>query len=302
MTVGLFFFGLLLTGCETKLVERDSADSVPLALRVSAHPDSLLTLPDWLDFSVVSKSGQGPSGTLIRWNLLGSPGNNYTAYTYDQQSRLVSTCEHTSYGYDQLRLAHYEDGYLAQVYTGIDYSGQASSPKKVGTIGSISKYTYDAQHRLGQVLVYENVGGTFKLNQTIQYNYDTAGQLQQTRHTTGLAFSSVGGYPVEVRYWANGDIYQLETYPPNQPPIKSTNRLFYNQVVNPRSRLHLWPQNVLTQHYLIGSGVTSLDRETDQYQYGYDAQGRLSSVQQRSVHEYNGWTDWSYKEEFVYAK
>lgn len=307
--VVLGFFGLVLVSCDPKLVELNPSEPLPPQVQVSGQPDSLLTLPEGLDFSVISKAGQGPSGTLIRWNILGSPNNNFTAYTFDQQSRLIGSCEQTSFGYDELRLVHYQGAYIDQVYTGFDHHRRVMSPKMVDAIGWVSKYEYDTQHRLAQVLIYENVAGKFKLNHKIHYLYNGSGQLQLTRDTTGLAFGSSlsyqGVYPVEVRYWENGDVYQTELYPPNQPPTKPTRRVFYNQVKNPRAQLHLWPQNVLTAHYPIGSGVSNLDLETYQYRYSYDAQGRLSSVQQRSVIDYAGtgtrWTDWSYREEFVYA-
>ncbi|MGA0555751.1 hypothetical protein ACO2Q8_03805 [Larkinella sp. VNQ87] len=298
-----------MTSCDPQSAGISPSDPVPVQLQVSAQPDSLLILPDDLDFSVVSKTGQGPGGTLIRWNLPGSPGNNFTAYTYDQQSRLIGSSEQTSFGYDQLRLVRYQGAYLAQVYTGFDYRRGAASPKRVDAIGWVSKYEYDAQHRLAQVLVYENVGGQFKLNHRIQYEYNASGELHLTRDTMGLAFGSSlsqpGSYPVEIRYWENGDVYRQEVYNPNQTPVEPTQRVFYNQVTNPRARLHVWPQNVMTVHYPIGTGVTRLDRETHQYRYGYDAQGRLSTVQQRSVTDYRDydprWTEWSYQEEFVYA-
>ena len=309
LSTSLIFFNLVLIGCNPQLPGLNPTDPLPLELRVNAQPDSLLAPPNELDFSVVSKVGHGPGGTLIRWNLLGSPQGNYTAYSYDQQSRLIGSCEHTSFGYDELRLVRYQGPYLAWVYTGFDRSASAGSPKTVDALGWISKYEYDAQSRLAQVLVYQSVAGSFKLNLRIQYEYNAAGQLQLTRHTTSLAFGSIvsyqGIYPVEVRYWEQGDVSRLEVYNPNQAPIKPTNRVFYNQVTNPRASLHLWPQNLLTVHYPIGSGVNSPEFETFQYRYGYDPQGRLSSVQQRSINDYYGsntqWTGWSYKEEFVYA-
>ncbi|GAB3776596.1 hypothetical protein GCM10028818_22540 [Spirosoma horti] len=309
LCVVLGFFGLALTSCDPKSAEVNPAEPLPPLLQVRAQPDSLLILPDGLDFSVISKAGQGPSGTLIRCNLLGSPSDNFTAYTFDQQSRLIGSCEQTSFGYDELRLVHYQGTYIDQVYTGFDHHRRVVSPRMVDAIGWLSKYEYDSQRRLAQVLVYENVAGQFKLNHRIHYQYNGTGQLQLTRDTSGLAFGSnlsyQGDYPVEVRYWENGDVYQTELYQPNQPPIKPARRVFYNQVTNPRAPLHLWPQNVLTAHYPIGTGVSNLDLEAYQYRYNYDLQGRLSSVQQRSVIDYAGtgilWTDWSYREEFIYA-
>ncbi|MVM36249.1 hypothetical protein GO755_39935 [Spirosoma sp. HMF4905] len=301
--------GLGLSSCDPQPPGLKPTEPLPIELQVSAKPDSLFTLPDGLDFSVISKVGQGPTGTLIRWNLLNSPGSNYTAYTYDPQSRLIGTCEHTSFGYDELRLVLCQGANIAQVYTGIDRHNGAVSPKTIDGIGYVSKYEYDALNRLGQVLIYEKVGNAFKLNHTIQYEYNGTGQLQLTRHTSGMAFSAImsypGLYPVEVSYWENGDSYQTELYTPNQPPSKSTKRVFYNQVSNPRSSLHLWPQNVLMAHYPIGLGTNSPDYENVQYRYGYDTKGRLSRMQQRSVIDrsdsHTQWTDWSYQEEFVYA-
>lgn len=305
LTIALGWLWLGLSSCDPQSTGLSPAESVPLDLHVSTQPDSLFKLSTGLDFSVVSKAGQGPSGSLIRWNLLGSPNNNFTAYTYDQIGRLVGSCEQTSFSYDQLSLAGYQGSYLAYVYTGFDHSRGAVSPRRVDALGWVSKYEYNTQNRLGQVLVYEHVGDVFKLNHIIQYEYNEAGQLQLTRDITGLAYRSIGPSPVVVSYWKDGDIIQTEQYLPNQTPIKSTKQTFYNQVTNPRARLQLWPQPIITAHYPIGWGVSSPDYENFQYRYGYDAQGRLSSVQQRSLNGYAGdttrWTEWSYQEEFVYA-
>ncbi|QHW01037.1 hypothetical protein [Spirosoma endbachense] len=305
LVTALGFFSLLLTSCDPRSPGINPTEPVPLNLKVSPQPDSLLTLPTGLDFAVISKVGQGPTGSLIRWSSLGSPSNNFTAYTYDQQGRLVGSCEQTSFGYDLLQLAHYQGSYRTYVYTGFDYSRGTVSPRRVDGIGWVSKYEYDDQNRLGQVLIYEHVGDRFKLNHIIQYEYTAAGHLQLTRDATGLAFKSIGLFPVVVSYWQDGDIIQTEQYLPNQTPVKSTQQTFYNQVSNPRARLQLWPQPILTAHYPIGWGVSSPDYESFQYRYGYDAQGRLSSVQQRSLNGYAGdttrWTEWTYQEEFTYA-
>lgn len=144
-----------------------------------------------------------------------------------------------------------------------------------------------------------------KLNTKIRYEYNATGQLQLTRHNYELSSKAYqGAYPAQFWYWVNGDNYRLETYPPNLTPITPTNRLFYNQVSNPAARLQIWPQNPVSEHYLIGSGSSASgpEREEYQYRYQYDTKGRLTSVQQRGLINNNTrWTEWSSPEEFVYA-
>lgn len=303
LTLWLFGLILALSGCEPVL---PAPDPLPIGLRVNRQPDSTLTAPNGLDFSTVSEIGQGPSGTMVRVNQVGAPHGNYTAYTYDSQSRLTGSCQRTSYGYNLLELVRYQGTYLAEVYTGIRY---LTKPVDSVMLVWVTHYTYDDQNRLGQVLVYENVRGTFKLNQTIQYEYNAAGQLQLTRHAISLAYGSSssyqGVYPSQLRYWEEGDNYRLETYIPNQAPVLPSERVYYNQVVNPLARLHLWPDNAVSTHYPIGSGISGPEREEYQYRFDYDGQGRLSSMQQRSIINYIGsiplWTEWSNRDEFVYA-
>lgn len=300
--VWLLSLALVLSGCDPKLPE---PDPLPASLRVDARPDSTMATPDKIDFSTVSEVGQGPTGSLIRRNLVGAPGGNYYAYTYDEQSRLVGSFERTSYGYNALVLVRYQGSYRTEAYTGIRYPDKPADEVRWA---SIAKYQYDAQNRLGQVLIYQNVADTLKLNQTIQYEYGNTGHLQLTRHTNSLAFSEIssrkGVYPTELRYWVNGDYHRLETYQPDQHPITPIDRLFYNQVSNPAARLHIWPENLVSEHYFVGSGPSASgpEREEYQYRYQYDAKGRLTSVQQRGLIDNNTrWTEWSYPEEFVYA-
>ncbi|MVM36803.1 hypothetical protein GO730_02485 [Spirosoma sp. HMF3257] len=103
----------------------------------------------------------------------------------------------------------------------IDYPNGGVDSKTVDAVGWVSMYEYDAQNRLGHVLIYERVGASFKLNHRIQYQYNTGGELQLTRHTIGLAYGSTmsyqGVYPVEVRSWERliGLIKRSSSMPPN---------------------------------------------------------------------------------------
>lgn len=295
---------LVLSGCNP---QSPVSDPLPASLRVDARPDSVIAPPGKIDFSSVSEVGQGPTGTLIRRNIVGNPSpyDEYNAYTYDEQRRLIGTFSSGfSLGYDELILARYRGAKLTETYT---FSHRPNTPYQ-GIPFLVTKYQYDGQQRIGQVLIYENRAGGFKLNYTVQYEYDASGQLQFSRLTKSLADGDVnsykGAFPTELLYWADGDYYRLETYSPFQTPTSPANRLFYTRVSNPIAQLDLRPQYPLAKHYPLGSGPSASGPEQEQYQYRYryDTQGRLTYVQQRRRID-NGniqWTEWD-NLEFVYA-
>jgi hypothetical protein len=303
---------LVLSGCAP---QPSVPDPLPASLRVDARPDSVIALPGKIDFSSVSEIGQGPTGSLIRRNFFNPliTHDDYSAYTYDEQRRLIGTfSSHVSSGYNELILARYQGATLTETYTG---SHRSNTPYRF-TPYLVTKYQYDANQRLGQVLIYENEAGVFKLHYTVQYEYDASGQLQLSRLTGNLADSSVisyhGAFPYELRYWADGDYYRLETYQPFRPATSPANglyytgitasRFFYTQVSDPIAQLDLRPQYSPAKHYPLGSSASGPEQDQYQYRYQYDTQGRLTYVQRRQRID-NGniqWTEWD-NQEFVYA-
>jgi hypothetical protein len=296
-TLSLGLLGVLaLTRCSPE--SPAPVEVLPAELQVSTRIDSIITAPASIDYSAVSSKGQGPSGTLIYAAPVFAPNGNFYAYTYDAQRRLIGTYERTSYGYDVIRVIRNEGALLAEAHTGIFYQKPA---EQSATNWTITRYRYDAQQRIALALTYINYQGQHKLDQTVQYVYDDTGKLQYTRLTVAI---STGHNQVTLHYWSDGDVYRIEQYNPGQPPVGSNVRAVYNQVENPRAKVHVWPENLISRHYMTGYGPSEQGpaQEMYQYRYEYDNQNRLINYQVREFRTFERqWGNWVSGYTFTYA-
>ena len=170
--------GLWLNACNPKDLQPTNDDK----LYTITAADSLVTLPQTVDFARVSQQGKGPAGKVIRLTWTNTPESNI-AYTYNDMGDLTGIYQPLSYGYDAYQLADYNDGLLSKMYAGIgDYMGTPSTVKITG----ITLYRYNANRQLAMALQYnksyqEPAKG--ELNQVHEFRYTAAGQLETTRIT-----------------------------------------------------------------------------------------------------------------------
>ncbi len=160
------------------------ADPVPTELLAKPNPDLTVTLPEKVDFSVVSPDGKGPTGALIKWELVGSIDEMYTAYTYDEKERPIGVYNRLGgYRYNSISLARYEGNYVKETCIGLNgYTG--SSAQKFPE--ELVRHKYGIDKKLRQLVTYSNnnwnsESGTYKLMSIKEYEYDASGQLAAIR-------------------------------------------------------------------------------------------------------------------------
>ncbi|GAB4022223.1 hypothetical protein [Spirosoma koreense] len=308
-TPGLIFLSLWLAGCQPK---QDSLqpEPVPASLLVTAKPDSIITLTERVDFSTISETGQGPKGTLIRWDYLGIPSGSFQANTYDAQNRLTGTLS-ISYGYQVLNKYAYQGGLLTQVFSGNRFD--VSQPLRDVQPWQLTNYQYNESKQLVQLLIYSRIDSSdlFRLTHTMRYEYDAGGQLQITR----LNYTEKIGPTRLISYWKNGDCINDELYYPasadSPNPIVVKHSYEYNNQNNPYAhRLH--PINQLSEHnrtrmtsYGTSGSPPMGQYEENQFEYDrqYDLVGRLIQQRSRSLAASNSrqWAAWGSPDQFTYA-
>ncbi|GAB4040370.1 hypothetical protein GCM10028774_44740 [Spirosoma jeollabukense] len=294
----LWFFIMVLAGCHPKGTPQP--DAVPANLLATIKHDSVITFTEQVDFSTVSEKGQGPAGSLIRWDKT-DPNNAFKVMTYDPQSRLIGTLERFS-THEEIVKAHYQGDYLADCFVTDRVVAQRQPLTSLRT-SVVIKYKYGADKRLKQALRYILwQEGHFKLTESVQYEYDAKGQLELTRYINrqaGNRFSST------LFYWENGDFTRVEDFPSNASP--SVGKRYYNQQSDPGTHLNLQPTYQLTEHYVIGSGLLGSTASpyniTVDYEYQHDAQGRLVTMRSRNLISFDSiaWSDWGPVNQFTYA-
>lgn len=308
---GLFSLVFLLVSCQPKQDIPQPNGPVPVNLLVTSKLDSVITLTEQVDFSSVSETGTGPTGTLIRWDDLGLPLGSFQANTYDQWSRLIGTLG-TSYGYHQLEKYQYQGNFLAQNFSG--YRFDLSQPLTTVQPHRMTKYQYDKGGKLAKLLIYDRVPDThtFKLTQVILYEYSSVGQLELTRFV--YPPGAIGPTSI-INYWENGDRTSEETYYPATAvmlgPAVAKHTYSYSQQPNPYAHT-LHPINQLSEHAITGikqygtsggSLVQQYEETKIDYDNQFDAQGRVLLQKSRSSISSNSgrWTDWSGPVKFTYA-
>ncbi|GAB4040372.1 hypothetical protein [Spirosoma jeollabukense] len=306
---GFLSLVVLLGSCQPKQDIPQPNEPVPANLLVTTKLDSIITLTEQVDFSTVSETGQGPTGTLIRWDGLGLPLGSFQANTYDQRSRLVGTLA-TSYGYHVIGKYYYQGNFLAQDFSG--YRFDLAQPLTTVQPHSMTKYQYNKGGQLAMILMYERVTDTdtFKLAQATAYEYHSMGQLQLTRTT--FPPKAIGPTAI-VNYWENGDLIHEEVYYPatsSRPmPAVSKHTYSYNQQPNPYALMN---NNQVSEHAMTGikvygtaggSLVQQYEETKIDYDNQFDAQGRVLLQKSRSSISSNSdrWTDWSGPVKFTYA-
>ena len=291
-----WFFIMVLAGCHPTDTDMPQPDAVPADLIATVKADSVITLTEQVDFSTVSETGQGPSGSLIRWDK-NEASKKFKVLTYDQRSRLIGTLEHFNISHEVVK-ARYQGDYLAECFSAIRFDA-TSQPLSGLAPSQVMKYQYSANKRLQRVLHYTSLKGRFKLIESVQYEYDSKGQLQLTRLTYRPENARL---TTTLRYWENGDCIREEGYLPGSYPY--VNKYYYNQQSNPISHLNLWPVNQINEHYMVGSGgLGSAIQSSTDYEYQYDLQGRLSAMKSRDLINYdsNLWSEWGPINRFTYA-
>ncbi|CAN5247500.1 hypothetical protein BH09BAC4_BH09BAC4_08820 [soil metagenome] len=294
----LWFFIMILAGCHPK--NTPQPDALPANLLATVKHDSVITLPEQIDFSTVSETGLGPQGALIRWTK-NNADNPFKVMTYDPQNRLIGTLERFG-THEEIVKARYQGDYLAESFVTDRVVAQSQPLTGLRTL-VVRKYKYGAEKRLKQTLRYILwQEGRFKLTESVQYEYDAKGQLELTRYIVrqeGNRFSST------LRYWENGDYTRVEDFPSNASP--SVGKRYYNQESDPSTHLNLLLIYPLTEHYVIGSGLlgsTSSPYTTAiDYEYQHDTQGRLVTMRSRNLIPYdsNPWSEWGPLNQFTYA-
>lgn len=293
---------LLLNACQHIQPQQPQPDSTPAVENVPTNllrttvVDSLITLSEPIDFSSVSRTGQGPSGRLIRWGNIESPGY-WRSFTYDPTGRLMGIFQE-EYGTRHTELAHYQGAYLAESLIQDATEGE-------GRVYTIKRYKYDTQGRLSQTLIYASSNDepkTFRLYTWLLHEYDAQGQLQKSRRQSVNPASFY-----DVFYWQKGDCVRQEQYfiagsgKPDELRERTDN--YFGSQTNPLSGLPLYDEYTTqpSTHYITSSlsheirdGVSkSYPGCTFTSAFEYDGQGRLSRMR------YSVGNAWDY---FTYAQ
>ncbi|WP_461103926.1 hypothetical protein [Spirosoma koreense] len=301
--IRLLILALLIGGCQPSQ-DNPSPSAVPDALLLSPTPDSVITLTEQVDFAVLSETGKGPTGSLIRAELFNPGGPNYLrTFTYDDRGRLIGAL----YPPTNRRLAeiiHYQGDYLAEQFVG-EY--QNSSTVRV-TIWRKYKCTPDKQ--LKQMLFYSRYADDipFRLLASVTYEYNADGQLRLMRSS----YSPKGSY--SIRYIENGNYVRVEDYVsagPDNPKPRLTQAIYtYDRQATPEAGMSLYGTEsyLPSAHYETGftayapKADGSFEKLFEQYQetgYQYDAQGRVISTRVRRVPD-GFWSNWGLTT-FTYA-
>lgn len=297
---GLVSLVVLLGSCQPKQDTPQPNGPVPTNLLETSKLDSVITLTEQVDFSIATETGKGPQGSLIRWD------NPYffKAFTYNDKGRLLYTFQVEKNGIRFAEIAQYQGAYLTASYVSDKFDYTQSKVR----VSYFTKYKYNTDKRLSQTLDYSRVGetNTFKLSSLIKYEYNAAGQLQLTRTLPAQGLRLF----YYVRYWENGDCVRAEAYRPTDKtelnPMVSQYNYVYNKQINPLTALSLQPALQPSSHYQTqsrvydysGQSINNTYEDESKYRYGFDAQGRLVTMQAQL-----NWSGlgWSAPDKFTYV-
>lgn len=266
-------------------------EPVPTTLLTTARLDSVITLHEPIDFSVVNRSGQGPKGSLLFWGNRDSPGR-WSSYTYDEQGRLIGVFT-SDYTTQKMERAVYQGSYLAEDYVqGLD-----------GRLLTLKRYRYDVQGHKRQTLLYSGSNdqpGVFWLRTKLDHDYDAQGQLLTVRMQSRDLPNSYWLY-----FWEHGDCVRQEEYTIDTDTkaydLRTRVVLEYTNQTDPVYTLPLYDEYTVqpSQHLVSSTTQHIMFRGVEQImpgctltnQFIYDVQGRLS---QRRTTPGNLWDYYRY--------